>query len=116
MKIFNDYDIRQIFLLKKLLKIYIGNNNNHKRDYVYKIIHDIKALLKLINNLDEDWCDEFRSFWFDLEINYAISDSEDRDFTEDEKKEIEESVIKMKEMIDDLIEENNLEEDFDEYS
>jgi hypothetical protein len=108
MKNFSDYDIRQIFLLKTLLEIYIKNNNCNKRSDVYKLIRDIKALLKLMNSFGEDWCDDMRSLWFDLEIAYAISDSEGRDFVVDEKKEIENAVVKMKEMVDILISENGL--------
>jgi hypothetical protein len=108
MKRFSEYDIRQIFLLRKLLEIYISYKTDNKKIYLCKLIKDVEALLQLISNLEQNWFDDMASMWFDLEIVYAISASENREFTKNETQEIEDTVIKMKEMVDILISENNL--------
>lgn len=62
----NEYQIRQLLLLKKVIQNYNQNKNFNN------LISDIESLIDLLVDLDETWEEEVRTLWFDLEMISAM--------------------------------------------
>jgi len=65
----NEYQIRQLSLLKKIIQNYNQNKS------LNNLISDIESLIDLLVGLDEAWEEKVRTLWFDLEIIYSMKHS-----------------------------------------
>jgi RNAse (barnase) inhibitor barstar len=94
------YQLRQLVLLKKTLINYESNNIS-----LNTLIDNIEILVNYLENLDSLWYEQMKSLWLDLEIIYAIRDSESRkDLNDVEIKKIVDTISALRQLVDDKIE------------
>ncbi len=64
----NEYDKRQLSLMKETLNSYLTNKISLK-----KLIDDLEGLLYILEDIDIDWKNEFHEQWFVLEQVFAVA-------------------------------------------
>ncbi|WP_297119869.1 hypothetical protein [uncultured Enterobacter sp.] len=64
----NEYDRRQLSLMKETLNSYLTNKISFK-----KLIDNLEGLLYILQDIDIAWKNEFHEQWFVLEQVYAVA-------------------------------------------
>ena len=91
----NEYDSRQLRLMRRKIDQFQADETN-----IGILIDDLRALLDVLEFVPYNWKTRFYEEWWHLEEIFAVA--LDRDYVsvmEESKKDISESVNKMKELI-----------------
>ena len=91
----NEYDARQLNIMMAKINAY-QNGKLHIHDLIY----DLEGLLNALTDIDENWKEEFKSFWQDLEVCYAVALDEEKEcFSEVDKATIYNAINHLTKMI-----------------
>lgn len=94
-------DIRILELM--ILKI---NKYFNKSVHISDLIYDLESLLNHLLEVDKKWKIDFRTLWLDIEVAYSLALDRGSETFDDKGKEItEQSLLDLKKMIDDKINE-----------
>lgn len=98
-KLTGEYDLRQLTMMRGLIKGYEADKISVK-----KLINDLEALLNVIENVEEDWKQRFLKEWGVLEDLYADQLYEKLDeVPESDKLEIKLALENIKKLINEKI-------------
>lgn len=75
----NEYDKRQISLMKDMLTLYESGKISLK-----KLIDSLEGLLFCLQSVDVKWKDEFHEHWFVLEQIYAVASFRKESISQDD--------------------------------
>lgn len=101
MSLLSEYDLRQIFLIKKKIVLFEENNLGLR-----EIIGDLSGLLNVLEHVSASWKDDFQSEINTLEIIHAsIEDGSISRWKGDYKKDMHDAISKLKMMAISIIEE-----------
>lgn len=94
----SDFDKRQLLLMEKKIDDYLSGNL-----LLSYLINDLEALLDVLENIDVQWKEKFKGFWWDLEQIYAFTvDKHQVRLSSDDENNINESLKQMNILINDL--------------
>lgn len=103
----NEYDIRQLKLMLKIIKRYESGEMN-----IAYLIDDIDSLLNVLEAVDESWIKQARGYWWDLEQIYAVAlDRKYKQLSEKNINDILESLDCLRKMIVKLLEIEKLDDE-----
>ena len=92
----NEYDLRQ-------LKIMVHKINAYKTGklHIHDLIYDLEALLNVLIEIDEEWKQYFKGYWWDLEQCHAFALYEgNRSFNDDDELIIMKAIQNLTKMIE----------------